>query len=706
MELQSAAWRVFRSWLVHWLTSVALTLLVFFLLYPFPNSALYRFLDHLGGDAVVRAYGGEPEPAARVVVVDIGPEPTVDMLTDSLNKIAGTDALSVGVDFQIKELQPRPDGAADKRITNLRGALAALRMRIAMPIISDEIAGAINGLRIREASVELVLDDDGVVRTTQERSCTSDYGGHVTLPTLAAAVSGIGLPYEFSKGTGCEKSEDARPILFAPVQTPYTSSKDRTGIYIMSKEMLAEHATLLNGAYVIVGDASPASTSDHFMTPVGLQPGAIIHAEAVWTFAVQGKSTTTIPRDLLLVALELLVGITSGAYFAALLVIREACEPAAPPRGHARQGGRARDKHEIDSPLAAFVRLIWGLGGIALMALALIIIGAFWTWLATSLLRSGVVIGAAAAVFGAMLETLLHTGEDVVGPLHWTMACAVKRILVSLAIVLICAAPLAARAEECTYYITSGPNDKVESEPPHAHPEGEPRWRPWERVHVKANTSIRVRPAEGSPDEYTDFPAHQVDISVVLPPCPRKGGSWASWFNFWAAWPPRETKTASGATVLYKGVDDGEQAAQHGPLRELAGLGPASGVVAGTEGLALAWAGGSPPFSVTFEDAGDGSLLGRAHTERRYLWLPGWQPPASPFVVTIQDSLGAVLRHRLRLLPPASVAGGGVAEAIQLYETAPEYRMEALRRLAARSEAGDDLAERAVELIRVAGGAQ
>src|SRR5271165_5819664 len=172
MELQSAAWRVFRSWLVHWLTSVALTLLVFFLLYPFSNSALYRFLDHLGDDAVVRAYGGEPEPAARVVVVDIGPEPTVDMLTDSLNKIAGTDALSVGVDFQIKELQPRPDGAADKRITNLRGALAALRMRIAMPIISDEIAGAINGLRIRE----------GVVRTTQERSCTSDYGGHVTLP--------------------------------------------------------------------------------------------------------------------------------------------------------------------------------------------------------------------------------------------------------------------------------------------------------------------------------------------------------------------------------------------------------------------------------------------------------------------------------------------------------------------------------------------
>ena len=240
--------------------------------------------------------------------------------------------------------------------------------------------------------------------------------------------------------------------------------------------------------------------------------------------------------------------------------------------------------------------------------------------------------------------------------------------------------------------------------PSRAHPDG--KWRPFERVPVKANASVSVTPAKGSRGDEMEYAPEQGDGVLVLPPCAPDVGPGGAWLSFWAAWNPRETTTATGATLLYKGVDDAEQAAQHGPLRELAGLGPAAGVVAGTEGLALAWAGGSPPFSVTFEDAGDGSLLGRAHTERRYLWLPGWQPPASPFVVTIQDSLGAVLRHRLRLLPPASVAGGGVAEAIQLYETAPEYRMEALRRLAARSEAGDDLAERAVELIRVAGGAQ
>ena len=69
-------------------------------------------------------------------------------------------------------------------------------------------------------------------------------------------------------------------------------------------------------------------------------------------------------------ALEVLVGSTSGALFAALLVFRE----------HVAIRG---DNHEIDSPLAAFVRLTWGLGGLVLIAAALFIIGVFWTWMAT-----------------------------------------------------------------------------------------------------------------------------------------------------------------------------------------------------------------------------------------------------------------------------------------------------------------------------------
>jgi hypothetical protein len=128
-------------------------------------------------------------------------------------------------------------------------------------------------------------------------------------------------------------------------------------------------------------------------------------------------------------------------------------------------------------------------------------------------------------------------------------------------------------------------------------------------------------------------------------------------------------------------------------------LSPQAGVIAATTGIAFGWAGGAPPFTVTFESPSDGALLARGHTERRHLWLPGWDPPPRDFVVTVHDGLGAELRHPLHSLPSAPFPDRGVAEAIQMYETVPEYRMEALRRVAARAEAGDDIAEHAVNLI-------
>lgn len=153
--------------------------------------------------------------------------------------------------------------------------------------------------------------------------------------------------------------------------------------------------------------------------------------------------------------------------------------------------------------------------------------------------------------------------------------------------------------------------------------------------------------------------------------------------------------------MLYR--DFGKSAAS-GPLREAEALAPAAGVVAGTKGLAVAWEGGRPPFVVSLENAGDGHILQRARTVHRYLWLPGWQPPASDFVLVVQDSSGATFRRTLRILPPAPVPDEGIAQAIQLYEAAPDYRLEALRRLAARAEAGDEVADQAIGLIRVSRG--
>ncbi len=684
MEFRSGARRYFRRWLTHWLTCLALSAVVLVVLHQFADSALFRTLDHLGADAVVRTYaGGASEPELPIVVVDLGPDPTIEGLTAVLKQLAVAHAGSVGVDFVIGKLPPGPDGRTDARIMGLRSARdapSALRVPVAMPIEDPQLRDAMHDLpEIREASVLLAVDDDGVVRTTQERICTETDEGKVALPTLAAAVFGVGRPSEKSVG-GCDKTKDARPIMFAPVSA---AADDPRGIHLLSKENIAESAALLNRAYVIVGALGSASESDRFVTPIGARPGALVHAEAVRTLAMAQERSgwRFFPKEWLTAAPELFVGMFSAAMFGAFAAFRG-------------------EKHEIDGPLDAFVRLTWGFGGLIFSLMMLVFIGVLWTLIATSLVGSGVVVGAVGALFGSMLETLIHVGEDLVGPIHWAVECSLKRFLLSAAIVLFCAAPLAARAEECAYYITTDSSEKVESVPPDAHARGEP-WRPFERVRVKANGRIKVEPAEGSRGSPIEFAPQQGDGVLVLPPCPPEGGLAGAWTSFWEALNPREPTTASGATLLYKGAEDAELAAQRGPLRELPGLRPATGVVPGMTGLALAWAGGHPPFTVTFVDATEGKLLWHAHTERWYLWLPQWQAPKNPFFVTVEDRDRASIKHDYRLLPPTPVDDGGVAEAIKLFETAPEYRMEALRRLAARSEAGEELAENAVRLIRV-----
>jgi hypothetical protein len=167
---------------------------------------------------------------------------------------------------------------------------------------------------------------------------------------------------------------------------------------------------------------------------------------------------------------------------------------------------------------------------------------------------------------------------------------------------------------------------------------------------------------------------------------------------------PREPRSSTGGTFLYRGFGDAEAAVHSGPLRPALHLGPSSGMVAGSLGLAFAWAGGRPPFTISVQEARDGHVLGQAHTERQNLWLPGWEAPAEDFAITVQDGVGEVLRSPQRVLVPSPVADQSVTDAIELYQTSPAYRLEALRRLAVRAEDGDELADHAVRLIEVGGG--
>lgn len=677
MQLREAFTGFPRLWLVHWFTSAVITLLVFFLLMPFESTALFRMLDHFGADAVVKAYVPDEKPPERVVLIDLGSQPTVALVAETLDKVQHAHPTAIGLDFLLVK-----DPASDAPVPALVNALRAGTSLVVMPVINEELADAVATLiQVQEASVDLVHDEDGVVRAIQEHLCTVSHDGQVTLPSFAALIAQKVRP---EKEPGCHQAGDALPILFAPECVP--SRRECPGIYLVPKEMLAEHAELLRGAYVILGGVGSGSVPDRFTTPLGERPGALIQAEAVWTL-VHGNDHAGWSRRLWACFIEITTGFVAGGAFAAF-----AAASAKWTEG------------PIESAPTALCRFGLGVAGLLWITAVLVFAGVVWTWLAaTFLIETGVVIGAVAAIFAAMLETLVHVGDYLVAPIHWGVARVMRHLMIIGVIGIFCSS-VSARADECYYRLKIvGQMADVNSEPPLCKVTGQ--CNPFDRVVINnARTSVTVEPEPASTEGAMHLAGTDTPPVLILPPClPPGSGFTRAWRSFWASLNPREPTTSSGATVLYRGADSVAEAVQHGPLRELTNLSSAIGLVTGTEGLALVWAGGSPPYQVLFQDDVSKSLMGRAHTSRQYLWLPGWRAPARPFTLIVQDAAGAALRRQLRPLPPAPVADATLADAIQLFETAPDYRMEALRQLVARAEAGDDVAEQAVALVRVVG---
>jgi hypothetical protein len=284
----------------------------------------------------------------------------------------------------------------------------------------------------------------------------------------------------------------------------------------------------------------------------------------------------------------------------------------------------------------------------------------------------------------------------------------------ALAALTILWAPLAVQAAECSYKVTvtpplsenwaieSGDFDQDDRKEP---PEPGVRLHPFERIRVKKGASVTVQLAD-DPSAFTmTVEGKDTDggAALILPPCAPHGGIRGAWESFWALLNPRESTQSIGATLIWRGVEKGEAARQGGPLRELTTLAPAQGTVVGAKGLALAWAGGSPPYRVAVEDDASGTPLARRRVDDAELWLPDWRAPTAPFVVIITDSQDITLWSHLRPLPPPSIGGDEVGDAVALFEAAPHYRLEALRRLFIRAKAGDALAGRAIALIRITG---
>ena len=102
------------------------------------------------------------------------------------------------------------------------------------------------------------------------------------------------------------------------------------------------------------------------------------------------------------------------------------------------------------------------------------------------------------------------------------------------------------------------------------------------------------------------------------------------------------------------------------------------------------------------EDEG-GVTIAEFNSETTFLWRPDWRAPTAPTRLRIADANDRVLRIEIERSSPRPAAPGAdpLADAIDLFETEPAWRFEALRRIA-RLAAQDPTAAQAVLAIRLA----
>jgi hypothetical protein len=702
-----------RRWFIHWITSLLVSLVFVVLLKPFEHTSIFRALDRWGADAVMQVYAaGAGEQGPGVVVVDMGMSVATADLAETLGKIRKAKPLAVGIDFIIvPDVPKKSEGNAasadfivplDQLLTEL-GEAGWGKTRIALPVINSRLANGIAKLdRVRPAAPDFVRDEDGLVRTTRERVCGDSPEGGATLPTLAAAMVGdVVAP----KSYGCEAENHPRRIIFTPIRLPETDP--RSGVLLVPREAVGTMPTLLAGAYVVIGHIEPDSTADTFMTPVGEMPGALIHAQSVRTLASGQPSDWARryvsplllrPEGFISLVAGAALSLVAGAAFAAYMAVFDRNETG-------------EDRRSFANVIYRFV--FGGIGGLVLIGFVLLCVGVLWTWLAARLVEEGLLLGALTPMFGAMLELLAHVGENLVAPMKWLAQRLIPRGILPVLLSLLCVSSATARAEDCfgELVTVTGELKDVRVQPGERLVTRLPvHLKPFDRVIVtNARTSVLVEQVVGTERRKmhlngADFPEK---AGVILPPCSPRPGLVGAWDAFWDALnaDAGTQLRSSGATLVYRSAN-GSQTRAGGPLRELTNLAPATGVVVNSLGLALAWAGGSPPYSVAIEDEASGKSLGRGEAVDQNLWLAEWRTPAEPFVVIVRDAEGAELWRHLRPLQPPPVGDIDLGEAILLFESAPTYRLEALRRLVARATGGDILAGRAVELLKLSGGGE
>ena len=719
------------------ITSVALALVVLGITFVLEQFDLVKGIENGGEDAAMRFYANsERDLTPQVVVVNIDNQTrrmwedakssVGERLPDLVHLVAG-GAKAIVLDLELAQ------GVSDQAKTRLTKEFDAPHARVVAPFQAlrqthgnneweagpDWIDNSAVGERVVRAAALLRPDDDGVFRHLSTGACvfrrtsksgSAEDGRWLRVPTLAEAAAGN----EPREETSCnpQEAEDERSVILfkhdhhdaGAIRTVSASELlDKDG-----KSLSSGSRPVWDGAYVVIGQTDAESSADQHRTALGMMPGDLVTANEIFTVA---KGEQKLGDKLLY---ELILILLLGLLFAC---IRTAIEWKYPKDMEPNQCDKAPASFEWKRPL-------FEIGGLVLyFSVVLVGLAVAWTLMASRALADGIVFGTFLPVLGVALEALMEIGEllislfrDVAGQLYdrfWPSLAKAKSG--TIAAVALLAMLHSGRAEEpAGWLILNDVNADVTILRAGKSARSQAlRWEllPFDTVRVGRGTQVTVE----RPDRSEIL--HGPDTLYVGPP-PRTGLVADLWEKFWGRPLNRGETYAQGITIVSRGVhgvppsdpaavlaaggDMARALPVAGPLR-LPSAFPSTGyLTTDLAGLALAWSGGTPPYVIVAENQ-DGATTAEFNSETTFLWRPDWRVPQATAVLRISDANDLKIKIEVKPSSPRPAAPGAdpLADAIDLFETEPTWRFEALRRIA-RLAARDPTAAQAVLAIRLA----
>jgi CHASE2 domain-containing sensor protein len=728
---------------VSWATNVLVGLIVAFALWLAHDLPPLQHLERIGGDFAMRLYAQDDRvlDLPRIVILLID-EPTKAAWAEGGGTIGGRlidlirlvrhdgqnarKVRTVILDVQIQ------DTVAEEIQKALANELEQPGPRVVLPLHElrptqgeaaweatldwfdrADVSRNPHTDTVRGLSLLSPDEDDRVVRHLTTEMCIlrhlpAETGGERKeviawrwVPTLAEAAADN--PDEEKCDPGQQRED--RLMLLREANKFITLSAhemiDKNGNIVASGSNLA----LLIDAHVLIGQTHTATWTDQHLTPIGPMPGVLVHANALFTL-LKGKQDHASTFWYEFTAI-----VVSGLFFAA-----------------------------ISSGTNAFIRWRkWGefrAAALALRIFALALAGfvaalglrIMWGSLAASALREGNVIGTFVPVLAVGLEMLLEAGKLLITGIHEAIYRAIliykltKAIYKAVAgymaaaitILILTATSTVAQDKVGTLTVPQEPNAvEIIRKNESIKPAGlSSDLQPFDVIIVHSRIDA-VIDRYGHPPQVLHGPA-----SFLVSP-PTRSGAAGYWDSFWqrpfiqpgiTSVPgitpvPRSSHDGTAADViaiLASGGDISRSLPIEGPMRALSAFTDARFLGTGGSGLALAWAGGTPPYEVVAETE-DGFALTQFASPAPFLWQPDWQMPNAVLRLRIYDANDSVVRGELRpsIDVPVLESDDPVAGPVELFQTQPAWRYEALRMLATAA-ARNPQATQAVLAIRLA----